>query len=82
MGVCSQVPDLGLGEIHPTFLRRLLRTDLLSLLALFPPPPSPPLSRRLGSAGLGSERGSVPVCGGGCVWPQVSEPQDKLQESV
>ena len=39
--VCSEVPGLGFGEIHPTFLRRLLLGDLLSPVVLFPPPSFP-----------------------------------------
>lgn len=46
-GCLREVPGLGFGEIHPTFLRRLLHGDLLSPVVLFPPPSSPLL--RVGS---------------------------------
>lgn len=66
MVVCSKVPDLGFGEIHPTFLRRPLHTDLLSPDVLSPPPTFPLLF--LVSS---FECVSVYVFGGGCVWREI-----------
>lgn len=66
VGCLHKVPGLGFGEIQPTFSRRLVRTDLLSLVVLFPPPPSP-------SSFLWAPVSVCLVCvfGSGYVWREI-----------
>lgn len=59
----SKVPGLGFGEIHPTFLRRLLCGDLLSLVLPIPLP----LLFFVGSG----ECVSLCVFGSGCAWHEI-----------